>query len=67
MSSKNEQLILTSVKVHNKLFEEFKVAAILNKFNFQKMANRAMYMYLRDESFRNLIHNQNALVLSGSI
>ena len=33
MASKNEKLTLTSVKVHQDLFEEFKVASIKNKFN----------------------------------
>ena len=30
---KNEQLVLTSVKVHGDIFEEFKMASIKNKFN----------------------------------
>jgi hypothetical protein len=64
---KNEQLVLTSVKVHGDIFEEFKMASIKSKFNLQKLTNRAMHLYLNDDSFRNQIHNHNALVMSGSL
>lgn len=64
---KNKDLILTSVKVHGDIFEEFKVASIKNKFNLQKLLNRTMHLYLNDEDFQNKIHNHNALVMSGSL
>ena len=52
MAGKNEKLTLTSVKVHGELFDEFKVASIKNKFNLQKLTNRAIHLYLNDENFR---------------
>ncbi len=64
---KNKDLILTSVKVHGDIFEEFKVASIKNKFNLQKLMNRAMHLYLNDEDFKNQLHSYNALVMSGSL
>lgn len=67
MASKNEKLTLTSVKVHQDLFEEFKVASIKNKFNLQKLTNRAIHLYLSDEEFRKQIHNHTELVMSGSL
>jgi hypothetical protein len=67
MASKNDKLILTSVKVHEELFDDFKVASIKNKFNLQKLTNRAMHLYINDDAFRKQIHNHNDLVLSGSI
>lgn len=67
MSSKNEQLILTSVKIHKDLFEKFKMETVLNKFTLQKLLNRAVDLYLEDEEFRNRIHNHLKLVTSGSI
>jgi hypothetical protein len=67
MASKNDQLTLTSVKVHQDLFEEFKVASIKNKFNLQKLTNRAIHLYLNDEEFRKQLHNHTELVLSGSL
>jgi hypothetical protein len=64
---KNKDLILTSVKVHGDIFEEFKMASIKNKFLFQKLVNRAMHLYLNSDDFRNQIHNHNALIMSGSL
>ncbi len=64
---KNDNLVLTSVKVHGDIFEEFKMASIKNKFNLQKLMNRAMHLYLTDDTFRLQIHNHNALVMSGSL
>ena len=54
---KNNQLVLTSVKVHGDVFEEFKVASIKNKFNLQKLLNRAMHLYLTDPEFRKKLHS----------
>ena len=54
MASKNDKLTLTSVKVHEDLFEDFKLASIKNKFNLQKLTNRAIHLYLTDEDFENL-------------
>ena len=67
MASKNEKLTLTSVKVHGDLFEEFKVASIKNKFNLQKLTNRAMHLYLNDDEFRKQLHNHTDLIMSGSL
>jgi hypothetical protein len=67
MASKNEKLTLTSVKVHQDLFEEFKVASIKNKFNLQKLTNRAIHLYLSDEEFRKQLHNHTDLIMSGSL
>jgi hypothetical protein len=64
---KNEQLILTSVKVHGELFEGFKMASIRDKFNLQKLMNRAMHLYLTNDEFKKQIHSHNALVMSGSL
>ena len=67
MASKNEKLILTSVKVHEELFNEFKVASIKNKFNLQKLTKRAIHLYLNNDEFRKQLHNHTELVLSGSL
>ena len=50
MAKKN--LKLTSVKIVDHLFEDFKVSSIRHKFNLQKLANRAVHLYLTDEEFR---------------
>ena len=48
---------LTSVKIDEKLFEDFKINTIKFKFSLQKLAERAMYLYNTDPEFRKQIHN----------
>ena len=42
-------LKLTSVKIADRLFEDFKISSIRHKFNLQKLVNRAVHLYLKDE------------------
>ena len=58
------ELQLTSVNVHRELFEEFKIECVKTKFSFQKLSDRAIYLYLTDEEFRKTIHNQTNLQLN---
>ena len=53
-----KKMTLTSVKVKSELFENFKVECVRRKFSFQKLADRALFLYLTDESFRKQITNQ---------
>ena len=57
------KLQLTSVKVHRHLFDEFKVECVRTKFSFQKLADRALCLYLTDENFRKQVHNQTNLTI----
>jgi len=50
---------LTSVKVDKDLFDEFKVECVRRKFSLDKLVNRAMDLYLKDESFRKQVTNYN--------
>ena len=58
-----KDLTLTSVKIKSDLFEEFKIECVKRKFSFQKLADRAIYLYLTDEDFRKQINNQTNLEL----
>lgn len=49
---------LTSVKVEESLFEKFKEQCQEDGFTFQKLADRAIYLYLTDTSFKEKITNQ---------
>jgi hypothetical protein len=49
---------LTSVRVEQELFEEFKIECVRYKFSFQKLADRAIFLYLTDDKFRERVHNQ---------
>ena len=61
--SVKSKMTLTSVKVKSDLFEDFKIECVKRKFSFQKLADRAIYLYLTDESFRRQITNQNTIEL----
>ena len=56
-------MTLTSVKVQSDLFNDFKVECVRRKFSFQKLADRAIFLYLTDEDFRKKITNQTSLDL----
>jgi hypothetical protein len=59
-------LKLTSVKLEEQLFEDFKIASIRQKFNLQKLVNRSIHLYLTDEEFAKKLHTHNNLTISGS-
>ena len=61
--AKTEGKTLTSVKVKTDLFNEFKIECVRRKFSFQKLSDRAIYLYLTDENFRRQITNQTDLEL----
>ncbi len=61
-----KQMTLTSVKVKSDLFENFKIECVKRKFSFQKLADRALFLYLTDEDFRKQITNQINLDLDGN-
>ena len=63
----NTNLKLTSVKIVDDLFEDFKVSSIRHKFNLQKLTNRALHLYLTNEEFRKQIHIHTSLTISGSL
>ena len=44
--------VLTSVKVNNTIWDEFRISCVKYKFSLQKLADRAMHLYLTDPEFR---------------
>ena len=57
----SKEMTLTSVKVKADLFENFKIECVKRKFSFQKLSDRAIFLYLTDEEFRKKINNQTSL------
>ena len=57
----NKEMTLTSVKVQSNLFENFKIECVKRKFSFQKLADRAIFLYLTNEDFRTQINTQTSL------
>jgi hypothetical protein len=56
-----KNLKLTSVKISSDMWDPFKILCIKYKFSFQKLADRAIHLYLTDMEFRKKIHNHTDL------
>lgn len=50
---------LTSVKITQPLYDKFKMACIQDSFSLKKLADRAIFLYLTDNEFRQKLHSQN--------
>ena len=57
---------LTSVHILNDVYKKFKVNAIDGNINLQKLVNRSLDLYIKNESFRNTINNYSDLSTTGS-
>ena len=42
---------LTTVRLDDELFQEFKFQCIKDKFSFQKLASRSIFLYLTNKIF----------------
>jgi hypothetical protein len=62
-----DNLKLTSVKIDDEIFEEFKINSIRYKTSLQKVANRTLDLYNRDEKFREMIHNHEIKDKEGNL
>jgi hypothetical protein len=58
--------VLTTVRLQDKLFEDFKSEAIRNKITMRNLLERAMYLYMTDESFKRIINNQLNVQYTGN-
>ena len=61
---KNSEKRLTTVRIEDKLFQEFKYQCIKNKCSFQNLASRAIFLYLTNDKFRTDIHSTNDINLN---
>lgn len=59
--------ILTTVRLKEKLFEDFKQVSILNKITMRNLLERSMYLYMTDTQFKRNINNQLNTYYTGSI
>ena len=57
---------LTSVKLLEDLYTNFKRQSLTTNFNLQKLVNRSLYKYVADDGYREAIHTEDALTGSGS-
>ncbi len=59
-------LKLTSIKILEPLYNEFKMICIGRKMSLQKMLNRSMYLYVNDNKFNDQVNDCTELIPSGS-
>jgi hypothetical protein len=57
---------LTSVNILDDVYRRFKIKSIEGSMNLQKLVNRSLDLYSKDENFRNTINNHNGLATTGS-
>ena len=65
MISKSKRVI-TSVKIPEVLYEDFKVTSVKTKMSLQDIVERTMFMYLTDSKFRQSVHEQYNTYYTGS-
>ena len=49
---------LTTVQLEEDLLQQFKFTCVKYKFSLQKLASRAIFLYITDKEFREKIHDQ---------
>lgn len=57
---------LTSVHVLDDIYKKFKVISIDGNINLQKLVNRSLDLYVKDQNFRATINNYTELSVTGS-
>ena len=58
---------LTSIKILDGLYQDFKIAIVNSPMTFQKLANRSIHLYLKDNDFREILDADDTLrITSGS-
>jgi hypothetical protein len=58
--------VITSVKIPETLYDDFKITSIKSKMNLQDIVERSIFMYLTDSKFRQTIHEQYNTYYTGS-
>lgn len=64
MSEKDK---LTSVKIPDHLFDEFKIECVRSKFSLQKLVERSIFLFLTDSNYRTIIYNTTNTAFTGSL
>jgi|TARA_R110002153_G_scaffold92084_2_gene223883 hypothetical protein len=55
---RNKDKKLTTVRLDPTLYDEFKFQCLKDNFSFQKLASRAIYLYLNDKDFKVKLQKQ---------
>jgi hypothetical protein len=63
----NKGDILTTVRLQDTLFNDFKLEAIRNRITMRNLVERSMYLYLTDSEFKRTVNNQLHCHYTGSL
>jgi hypothetical protein len=58
--------VITSVKIPDKLYEDFKIMNVRSRINLQDLVERTMFLYLTESGFRETIHQRYNVHYTGS-
>ena len=61
-----ENAKLTSVKIIESLYNKFKKSSVGTEMTLQKLTNRCVDLYLKDEEFKEIVDDNDDLRISGS-
>ena len=61
-----EKTQLTSVKILTDLYKSFKIHTITDGITLQKLVNRTMDLYNKDENFKNKVDNHQTIGVNNS-
>lgn len=56
----------TTVKIPEKLYQDYKIMSVRTSLNFQDLVHRSMYLYLTDSDFRYKVHSTYSTYYTGS-
>ena len=57
---------LTSIRLIEEIYKEFKYSTVNSKMNLQKLVNRSMNLYILDNNYKSKLDNTTNLSISGS-
>ena len=57
---------LTSVKILEDLYNNFKLETVNTDMTLQKLTNRSIYLFLENSNYKNKIEQTDNLLISGS-
>jgi len=57
---------ITSVKIPENLYEDFKIMSVRSKINLQEIVERTIFMYITDSNFRQKIHERYSTYNTGT-
>jgi hypothetical protein len=56
----------TTVKIPEKMYQDYKIMNVRTDMNLQDLVHRSMYLYLTDSDFRYKIHQTYSTYYTGS-